>query len=362
MDYNKYEIKDFVSDEFFLQWVITGSPEATDFWEEYVANNPSQRADIDAARKFVITLRKSEHTLHTPGKARHIWKNIEDGISGHTVRRPERSFSVLKIAACITLLAAAVLPWYVLELPQSLRALMENERVAAEEGFLETVNNTGDVLPIHLSDGSVVHLHHNSRLRYRDDYSDQSTRTAFLSGEAFFDIAKNPKQPFLVYSAEVVTKVLGTSFRIRAFEDDEDFVIAVKEGKVSVYSGREISPSDSLVFEVNGVVLTPNQQVVYVRAEDLFVKTLIETPQVIQGHEVASLFLFENTPAMEVFRVLETAYGVDIIVDEEVMRNCYLTVRLSNESLFHQLTIICRTLGAQYELIDAKVIISGKGC
>ena len=129
-----------------------------------------------------------------------------------------------------------------------------------------------------------------------------------------------------------------------------------------MYSAREKEAIDSLVSEVNGVVLTPNQQALYARSEEMFVKTLIERPRIIHGHERQSLFLFENTPALEVFRVLESAYGVEIIVDEDVMSNCFLTVRLSDETLFEQLKIICRTIGARYELMDAKVIISGDGC
>ena len=360
MDYTKYEIEDFVSDEFFLQWVINGSAEATRFWEEYMSNNPAQRHTIEAARNFIVTLRKSEHTLHKPEKARQLWMNIADDISESRGSQRPSSFSIWKVAACIALLAMAILPWYVLELSPAATNIIKDHH--ASDGFLETFNNTGDVIRIHLSDGSIVDLHDKSTLKYRENYNGHGSRETHLTGEAFFEVAKNAKQPFFVYSYEVVTKVLGTSFRIKAYEGDEDILVAVKEGKVSVYSAREKEAIDSLVSEVNGVVLTPNQQVLYARSEEMFVKTLIERPRIIHGHERQSLFLFENTPAMEVFRVLESAYGVEIIVDEDVMSNCFLTVRLSDETLFEQLKIICRTIGARYELMDAKVIISGDGC
>lgn len=365
MDYANYEIQDFVSDEFFIQWVTNGSPEAARFWEDYRNNNPAQRYSIDEARKFLITLRKAEHTLHTPKKVNDIWQHIEHGISGNVQveKHPKRSFSFFKVAACLAILAFAMVSWYVFKLPSSLDKAQEGNIHMAEGEFLEEVNNTGDVIQIHLSDGSIVDLQDKSRLRYRKDHTGYPCREAYLTGEAFFDIARNPKQPFLVYTNEVVTKVLGTSFRIRAFEADKDIVVAVKEGKVSVYSAREKKESkDSIVSEVNGVVLTSNQQVVYARTEDMFVRTLISNPEIIQDSPVKSLFVFENAPVTEVFQVLQNAYGVEIIVDKEVMSNCFLTVRLINEPLFEQLKIVCRTIGAKYELMDAKIIINGKGC
>lgn len=365
MDYSNYEIQDFVSDESFVQWVINGSPEATRFWENYRTTHPAQRQDIDEAREFLITLRKAEHALHTPEKVSRIWKNIEDGISGNTqhLRRRKQSLLLLGIAASFLVVALGIVSWYTLRPKTDFdNGSQEEISSAKDKEFVEEVNNTGDVIRIHLSDGSVVELHDKSRLRYRKNHTAYSHREVYLTGEAFFDIAKNPKQPFLVYTNEVVTKVLGTSFRIKAYESDEDITVAVKEGKVSVYSARENVTGDSIVSEVNGVVLTPNQQVVYARTEDMFVKTLISNPEVIEDAIVESLFVFENTPAMEVFRVLESAYGVEIIADEEMMSNCFLTVRLVNEPLFEQLKIVCRTIGAKYELMDAKIIIDGKGC
>src|SRR5690625_6727137 len=60
------------------------------------------------------------------------------------------------------------------------------------------------------------------------------TREVILEGEAFFDVVPDPDKPFIVHSENLRTKVLGTSFNIRAFEDEQDIKITVATGKVAV--------------------------------------------------------------------------------------------------------------------------------
>ncbi len=63
-----------------------------------------------------------------------------------------------------------------------------------------------------------------------------TNRDVYLSGEAFFEVTKNPDRPFRVFANEIVTKVLGTSFTVRSFENDTTIQVIVRTGKVTVYS------------------------------------------------------------------------------------------------------------------------------
>ena len=163
----------------------------------------------------------------------------------------------------------------------------------------------------------------------------------------------------MVHANEVVTRVLGTSFRVKAPDDGADVVISVKTGKVSVYT--ESAGSKSLT-QKNAVILLPNQQVTYLREEDVFGKALVADPEILIPSLKRNEFVFENTPVREVFRKLQQAYGVEIIFDEEILNNCFFTAPLGSEPLFEKLEIICRAIGARYETIDAKVVITSTGC
>lgn len=360
MDYSNFEISDFASDPHFLRWVLDNDPEATLFWETYALNDPEIRLKIDQARALLLNLRRAEQTFHSPAQIENIWSNIQEKIS----QPRERFFSpIMKWAASVSILLVLSAAWYVSSTNHFSDDDGTSKVVALKSDFIEEVNTTGSVIRVHLSDGSVVTLENNSRLRYFKDHTSRQFREVYLTGEAFFDIAKNPQQPFLVYANNVVTKVLGTSFRVKAFDDDKNVMVSVKTGKVSVYSEKNQKKKRNPVeSEVNGVVLIPNQQVLYEYTDDSFNKTLIESPEIVKETALQYNTKFENAPVPEVLNILGEAYGVEIIFDEEVMKNCYLTVPLGDEPLFEKLKIVCRTIGASYELIDAKIVVSSKGC
>lgn len=361
MDYSNFEIEDFASDDFFVQWVINDDPEARRFWENYKLHHPEAGLKIEKARSLLYNLRRAEQTYYAPEQLEKTWMNIHGKISQVP---PKRSFSLLRFAASVSILVILTVIWYGLSKGFFYKDNPVAEKYqSAETDFIEEVNTTGTIIRIHLSDGSIVSLEGNSRLKYHKDFEDNPFRKVYLTGEAFFDIAKNPQQPFFVYTNGVVTKVLGTSFRVKAYDNEKNIMVSVNEGKVSVYSEKiQEKKQNTFEPEVNGVVLTPNQQVLYERADDSFNKSLIENPKIIKEVALPFKFGFEEAPVKEVFDVLQEAYGVEMIFDEEVMQNCYLTAPLGDEPLFEKLKIVCRTIGATYELIDAKIVISSKGC
>ena len=361
MDYSHFEVEDFISDEFFIRWVLDSDAEAAAFWEAYRLEDREMQDKICQARSLLLNIRKAEQSAVAPLNAQKIWGDIHATI---LARSSEKRLSLLRIAAVVSIFVFLLLAWILIK-PGFVSApnLIFNETLDIEDGFHAEVNASGKTIDIRLSDGSVVNLENNSRLIYYKDHTNLASRRVYLKGEAFFKVAKNTRQPFYVYTHEVVTKVIGTSFRVKAYDDENNIVVSVKEGKVSVNSENKADKQrDVIESEVKGVVLLPNQQVLYKRESDSFNKTLVETPEIINNSALRNNFDFENTPVKNVFRVLEEAYGVEFIFNEEVLQECYVTVPLGDEPLFQKLQIICRTIGARYESIDGTIVISSKGC
>lgn len=100
----------------------------------------------------------------------------------------------------------------------------------------------------------MVVLSPNSKLHYPRKFDD-TIRKVELEGEAFFEVQKNPNIPFVVYSDNMVTKVLGASFRVREFSGKEKSVI-VNTGRVQVLN------QDKELRTISEKVITANQQVV----------------------------------------------------------------------------------------------------
>ncbi|MCE6989861.1 FecR family protein [Dyadobacter sp. CY323] len=354
-DYSKYEIEDFAFDESFQKWVFEEHSGSSGFWEEYIAAHPYQTNKILAARRLVQKLRTDE----IPGEPyadlmQEIWDNVQQRIRPKQVTFWTR-LSRWQIAASILLIIAAMLGWYKLVrtdgaidgLPQALVAQGEHQLVAE-------VNRTNNTLKIYLADGSAVSLARNSRLIYPKKFGSKE-RIVQLEGEAFFEVFKDADHPFLIYANETVTKVIGTSFRIQAFQANPDVVVSVTTGKVSVFTRKELEQSKT----PRGVILTANLQAEFSRSGQQFHKTLVEYPIILPAKKNIQ-FDFNDTPLNQVFDALQTAYGIEIIYDPDVMAGRTLRVSLDNESMYEKLDVICNTIGMSYQIVDAKVIIEKK--
>src|SRR5690606_21193236 len=151
---------------------------------------------------------------------------------GHHPRRQHRFLFVryAAVAASITLLVAAAV-YFTSNVPSSPEATAANP--ATQYEVVE--NDSNNYERIFLHDGTIVRLLPQGRVRYNaDDHS--PSRELYLEGDAYFDIAPNRERPFYVYAGGVVTRVVGTSFIIRARGEEPEVTVAVKTGKVTVYS------------------------------------------------------------------------------------------------------------------------------
>lgn len=234
----------------------------------------------------------------------------------------------------------------------------ENKVSAVVEGakMLHFVNSDATPKKIAMKDGTVISLEPGSEISFPEVFHNK--REVYLSGEAFFEVTKNINQPFLVYANEVTTKVLGTSFLVKAYKHEKEIVVAVKTGKVSVFT----KPSGNKRKTQEEIIVTPNQQVIYNRNENLTVKMLIDDPQRVIP-EPPLKPSYKNAPVVEIFQTLEKNYGIDIQYDANALSGCTLThADLTEEGLYEQIEIICNALGAGYKRDEFSILIEADGC
>ena len=212
---------------------------------------------------------------------------------------------------------------------------------------------------ISLPDGSQVTLSSGSTLRYATGLTGPK-REVYLTGEGFFKVSKNPARPFLVITKQVVTTVLGTSFRVSAYEGSPNATVMVREGRVAVQArvGAKLEATPDQPAAA-GVLLLPNQQVTYSAASNRLKKELVAKPLVLTPQS----FVFDEAPVSEVLMALSKAYGVEIVYEREDLAACTVTLALANnKSLYNKLDVLCETLGASYEESNARILFHSKGC
>ncbi len=229
---------------------------------------------------------------------------------------------------------------------------------AVEEGLrIEMAPETGSKLIV-LSDGSRVTLLDGGVLKYKYGF-DTDRREVFLLGDAYFEVAENKEKPFYVYANDVITKVLGTSFLIKASDRNKEVEVSVTKGKVSVYK------AGSRTFGVFGnepVILLPQQQVSYSAAEGKMVRSDVADPEVLIPSERPAGLIFENAPLPSILEAVQSIYHVRFEFDRDRFALCTLTTSIENETLDEMLVIISRLLDMEYVVSGNVITLEGNGC
>lgn len=355
-DYQNYSVEDFTQDERFRQWVIQRDPQSEAFWAEWLDAHPELSGKVQLARSFLYALEEKNTALSTAELS-----TITDDIIQREAKsvRPLWSTRLFRIAASI-LVFLGIGYWFVGHQSASsgLDKLAEISPVLVSD-FTEVENSKAVPEQLTLQDGSVVTLYTNSKLRYPKQFAPKM-REVYLTGQAFFNVTKNPKQPFWVHADQISTQVLGTSFMVKT--QGKNAHVEVHSGRVSVYTRKDIQVARrSQQNESVGVVLTANQQVAFIEKEDRLVKSIVAQPIVL--HKIESReYAFEEVPIDRVFRQLEKTYGLSVLYDPVTVKNCFITANLADESLFEKLNLICRISRATYEIVDGQIIIHSAGC
>ena len=205
-----------------------------------------------------------------------------------------------------------------------------------------------------LPDGSTVTLAPASSLRYPRAFA-EARRTVYLTGEGFFEVFHDARHPFSVYTEQVVTTVLGTSFRVRAYAGQAEAQVQVRTGAVRVRP-RQTSPGAAT--NETSLVVRPNQQAVYSAVGGQLRREVMAQPVLL----APQAFVFDDRPVAEVLAALQQAYGIAIVYDAAALRHCTLNLSLGQEPLFAKLDIICETLGASYEKADGRILFHSQPC
>jgi transmembrane sensor len=369
MTYSDFTTDDFINDAQFRLWVQQPDEVSEIFWANFLKENPERKVAVANARTILKGIEQQVHTSFLSQEDEdQILNQIQEQIEA------EREQKIRRLPVWLGWVAAAsvvlgVMLWQFIpsKSNQINQVVYENNREKALTPLTEKINNSDKAILVTLDDGSSIFLNPNSKISYAKNFNQSNIREVYLSGEAFFEVAKNPNKPFLVYANELITKVLGTSFNVRAYANEKDVIVKVRTGRVAVAVARITDVQQKISSrELDGIMLLPNQQVVLFRQEVRLVKSLVENPAVISKNQPQNLmqqqFIFNADNATEVFKSIEKAYGVDIVFDETLLSQCQFTGNVTDESLYEKLDIICKTIEAQYQILDAQVIITSKGC
>lgn len=366
--YELYSADDFIEDSDFQDWV-QGNSERSLFWLSFLQRYPEKKAAFQQAEQFI----RAVQVLPEPISEGEVRKEVDRFISISSTYMPRRAGTSMgfqtrnrqpapirlrwqKIGLAALLLLVGGFGWQLMtNQSEPVLSRITDRSVAAE--LVETTNNTQHMLRVVLTDGSEVVLSPKSRLRYPSQFT-QKARIVYLKGEAVFAVKRQTK-PFMVYTGDMVTKVLGTRFVVRAFDQDKKVTVQVLSGKVSVYR-EETEKAITNKNEVKGLILTANQAAIFEKQDGGLTKTLVASPSLLMKPEHPASFTYDEVPLPVILRALEKAYGIPIQFDPQNFESAKITAVLSDESLYEKLDLLCKAASASYEITDGQIVISRK--
>lgn len=264
---------------------ITGEIDSTEKKQvkDWINNSPENKKYFQHLRDvWESAATKNPYTNLSPDKS---WKRINKKM--HSTENSERNlYRLLKIAAVFILAFALGV------LVNSFYLSFGSDTVKGKYNITETPR--GARSKVLLADGTIVWLNADSRLKYPAIFTGKQ-RIVELEGEGFFDVKTNKNNPFIVETAGIKIKALGTSFNVKAYEDDGKIETTLVEGIVTIQNGEEREE----------IILKPNQKATFFKENQTNVVQNLDKPN------EAESTIHENTAK------ISTVPG-KLIIDKEI--------------------------------------------
>lgn len=203
----------------------------------------------------------------------------------------------------------------------------------------------GEHAKITLSDGTQIWLNAGSHLKYPNEFKG-GTREVYLTGEAFFDVAKDKEHPFIIHTDKMDTKVLGTSFNVQAYPGQTTQEVSVLTGRVNV---------KSTVTDEN-VYVTPGQKVIF-KSQNNKLQAFKDVPLSSISLWRKNIIVFEDTPMPEVIATINRNYNVAIQIENKNLNNLKISAYFKELPVDQVVALVCNTINADYKLESGIYII-----
>lgn len=308
MNYDNYDIEDFIEDDYFQNWVLDSDSMTDKFWNNWLATHPKKEKVVKSAAQLIKLLNSDSKELSTKDFD-NMWQHI---VQKKTKKKNTSIFNRIrvsdysKIAAIFVIGLVTAFSAYkftfnntvvpieqisktiehgiALEMEDGTVKYLENESVEIitnakgepvvtqnqskllynqqnEKSSDKLTYNTltvpyGKKFELVFSDGSHVYLNSGSKLKYPVTFLKGQPRNVFLEGEAYFSVEKDNKRPFTVQTNDINVRVYGTEFNVSNYKNENNTSVVLAEGSVSVFDSDETKKEAP-------VLLKPGQRAVY---------------------------------------------------------------------------------------------------
>lgn len=284
--------------------------------------------DEEAANNLVEGIDLSGHVFDTAKVFKKITESTEP-----VVKRYPYKWAIGIAASLLISLTAGYLARYTSFAPK------QRNYIAKQ------VTHAGEQKIVTLTDGSTIILNNRSELRYSSHFA-SNKREVYLKGEAFFNVKHDTKRPFIVHTTNLKVQVLGTSFNVKSYQNDNHTSVGVVTGKVGVNGSK----TKKTYMLLPGNLLSCNNNA------GTFKQLSVSTDEILGWQK--GLLVFHQEALEEILPELERWYNVSVKVNRKQLLNKRITASFSRKPLNEVMEILSKTAGFTYVINKNQVQIN----
>lgn len=297
---------------------------------------------------------QEKETLFRKSELEKDWRRISDHIQNREEenqnkiiwhfrkisRRKSILIGLLKVAAVI--LVAALSAFFTLQFAS------DGKKSDYKPVIGEIVTQRGERANVQLSDGTNVYLNADSKLFKPENFS-TDRRVVEMTGQAYFEVTPDPERPFVIKSNGLEIEVLGTSFDVNTYEENSEFMVSVREGRVELRGEKT---------ETEKLILNAGEVGIYSNPTQKLTSKIIEDFELYFGWMNGRL-VFNNQSVRDVMKRIERWYDITVYWESEnsEIYNRRLTADLKTKSIRDLMDVISAATGISYEIENDLITI-----
>ncbi|MEX6687816.1 DUF4974 domain-containing protein [Danxiaibacter flavus] len=324
------------------------------FWQDEQLQHRTEEQDTE--NKQHENVRRVLYLASLPDESEEVKErsNVHSLFRWKSIKR----YVYTAAAACILLFIARI----VLVQKQEQNSALNTSQIQTVTTSNGTRTRT--ILP----DGSVVWLNSGSKISYSNDFKG-AFREVTLSGEAFFDVVKNPKKPFIIHASNINIKVLGTAFNVRSYESDSTTETTLVRGLIQISNAHQ--PAGKTVY------LHPNEKIVVSKkTESIEPLTVLKNDPASQSATISKIdtavkiqdrpetawvynrLVFRGENFKELATKLERWYNIKIHFTDEAASQLSFNGSFENETIEEAFNALQAAVPFNYKITDHEIFIS----
>lgn len=277
--------------------------------------------------------------------------HLKINIRNHTQLNQNKTKGTVFITYITRVAAILLLPVLAFHFYALYRNSLESEYFAnSGSDSIEVVSPVGSRSVVQLADGTVVYLNYSSKLKYPQKFRGKK-RSVVLSGEAYFKVAHNTKQSFVVRTGKLDIEALGTEFNVLAYPEEKNIETTLVNGKVKVRKTGQNGEMNDAVTMVPGQHLSYNQKTGMISNEHCNIEKYISWKE--------GKLVFKDESIVTIANKLGKWYNVDFEFDDKESMEYTYTATFVDENLYQILDLLKLATPIEYKILPREKLPNG---